>query len=87
VFDLPISVTNEIESSNDRPSCEVLSNDLLSAEEISISADSMTSPFANGTEVESSGSGSGIDSGAPVSFTFGTACLFFAFCSAVSLLV
>ena len=85
MFNLPISVTNSIESSDDRPSCDELSNDLISAEKISASANSISSPFANGTGVESSGSGSGIDSGAPVRFTFGTACLFLTFCSAVLL--
>lgn len=34
IFDVPISVTNRIEESDDRPSCDVLTNRLLSPEDI-----------------------------------------------------
>jgi len=34
IFDVPISVTNRIEESDDRPSCDVLTNELLSPEDI-----------------------------------------------------
>jgi hypothetical protein len=38
IFDVPISVTNSIESSNNRPPCDILVNEMLSPEEIDVEA-------------------------------------------------
>lgn len=49
IFDLPISVTNSIPSSDDRPSCDALDNAMLTPEEIRASANfSMPIMFAPG---------------------------------------
>jgi len=53
IFDLPISVTNEIDESGDRPSCDSLNNELLSESELSASASNLsTNPFAEGSGVD-----------------------------------
>jgi hypothetical protein len=57
IFDLPISVTNSIPASDDRPSCDALDNALLTPEEIRESADfSVPAMFAPGdaTVIETS---------------------------------
>ncbi|KAI1872845.1 uncharacterized protein JN550_003719 [Neoarthrinium moseri] len=70
IFDVPISVTNKIDSSSDRPSCDALNNPLLSPEEINATAaNNVGILFAPGdaTQVEQSGTGStgGIGGGKP----------------------
>lgn len=64
VFDVPISVTNSIAASDDRPPCDALDNPLLTPDEIRASAD-MDVPvmFAPGdaTVVQTAGSGAGAD--------------------------
>ncbi|KAL2172088.1 hypothetical protein VTG60DRAFT_458 [Thermothelomyces hinnuleus] len=60
VFDLPISVTNSIPASDERPSCDVLDNPLLDPEQILESADtSVPVMFAPGdaTSVETTANG------------------------------
>ncbi|KAH6646309.1 hypothetical protein BKA67DRAFT_664154 [Truncatella angustata] len=62
IFDVPINVTNSIEASDDRPSCDALDNPLLTYDEIdATAANSVGVLFAPGdaTQVEQSGSGSG----------------------------
>lgn len=66
IFDVPISVTNSIPASDDRPSCDVLNNPLLSYDEINATAtNDVGILFAPGdaTQVEQSGSGSGSTGG------------------------
>ncbi|GAB1310464.1 Ubiquitin 3 binding protein But2 C-terminal domain-containing protein [Madurella fahalii] len=69
IFDVPISVTNRIEASGDRPSCDMLNNPLLTPDEIRVSAD-MDVPvmFAPGdaTIVQTAGSNSGGEGLGPV---------------------
>ncbi|RKU42331.1 hypothetical protein DL546_005149 [Coniochaeta pulveracea] len=73
IFDLPISVTNSIESNLLRPACDSLNNPLLTPEEVTISgANDVPVLFAPGdsTQVQSSGGGSakpgqGLGSGSP----------------------
>ncbi|KAK4031663.1 hypothetical protein C8A01DRAFT_21160 [Parachaetomium inaequale] len=60
IFDLPISVTNSIPASENRPSCDSLSNPMLTPEEILASADtSVPVMFAPGdaTSVQTSPNG------------------------------
>ncbi|KAK4193329.1 hypothetical protein QBC35DRAFT_102912 [Podospora australis] len=66
VFDVPISVTNRIEESFDRPSCDELDNDLLTPEEVRESADDLPAMFAPGdsTTLETSGGSDGLAPGA-----------------------
>ncbi|KAF5616554.1 retinal short-chain dehydrogenase reductase [Fusarium sp. NRRL 52700] len=58
IFDVPINVTNSIPEDGDRPSCDELSNDILSPEEIDAEAANKVGVlFAPGdsTELEASG--------------------------------
>ncbi|KAF5010099.1 hypothetical protein FDECE_3715 [Fusarium decemcellulare] len=62
IFDVPIAVTNSIEESDDRPSCDELSNELISYEELGVeAANDMGVLFAPGdaTEIETSENNSG----------------------------
>ncbi|KAF4469756.1 wd40 repeat [Fusarium albosuccineum] len=72
IFDVPIAVTNSIEESDDRPSCDELSNELIPYEELGVeAANDMGVLFAPGdaTEIETNEK----DSGAPMStFSFVT---------------
>lgn len=94
-------MTNNIESKDNRPSCNALNNDLLSSEDITTSADLITSPFTNDTGVDTSsspdsnglgpekpeaGSGSSIISEASKRFAYSTAGLLFTFYSAALIL-
>ncbi|KAI2635289.1 hypothetical protein GGS21DRAFT_515146 [Xylaria nigripes] len=66
IFDVPISVTNSIESTGDNPACDLVNNPLLSPEEINAAAaDSIGVLFAPGdaTVIEQSKNGDP-DSGA-----------------------
>ncbi|KAH8884480.1 hypothetical protein GQ53DRAFT_391210 [Thozetella sp. PMI_491] len=69
IFDLPISVTNEIPDDLTRPSCDDLNNPLLSPDEINMNdTDTLGPLFAPGdsTVVQSSGtSGSGLGPSKP----------------------
>ncbi|KAI1022897.1 hypothetical protein LB503_000812 [Fusarium chuoi] len=61
IFDVPINVTNSIPEDDDRPSCDELSNDILSPEEIDAEAANKVGVlFAPGdsTELETSGEAS-----------------------------
>ncbi|KAF5718499.1 short-chain dehydrogenase reductase [Fusarium globosum] len=61
IFDVPINVTNSIPEDDDRPSCDELSNDILSTEEIDAEAANKVGVlFAPGdsTELEASGEAS-----------------------------
>ncbi|KAF5654283.1 short-chain dehydrogenase reductase [Fusarium sp. NRRL 25303] len=61
IFDVPINVTNSIPEDDDRPSCDELSNDMLSPEEIDAEAANKVGVlFAPGdsTELEASGEAS-----------------------------
>ncbi|KAI0125993.1 hypothetical protein BJ170DRAFT_457053 [Xylariales sp. AK1849] len=84
IFDVPISVTNSIDSAGFRPSCDSLDNPLLTPEQINATAANAVGVlFAPGdaTQVEQSGSGStdgsgpqGLGSGAAVMSWSGAAC-------------
>jgi hypothetical protein len=53
IFDVPISVTNSIPEDDDRPSCDELSNELLSPEEIDVeTANEVGVLFAPGDATE-----------------------------------
>ncbi|KAM0216717.1 hypothetical protein ACHAQI_002372 [Fusarium lateritium] len=53
IFDVPISITNSISKDDDRPSCDELSNELLSPEEIDVeTADEVGVLFAPGDATE-----------------------------------
>lgn len=68
IFDVPISVTNSIESSDKRPSCDVLTNKILSPEEIDEeAANSVGVLFAPGDATKVDVSGNGDDDGDDVS--------------------
>ncbi|SCO28832.1 uncharacterized protein FFMR_01147 [Fusarium fujikuroi] len=61
IFDVPINVTNSIPEDDDRPSCDELSNDILSPEEIDAEAANKVGVlFApdDSTELETSGEAS-----------------------------
>ncbi|SCV31835.1 uncharacterized protein FFB14_03718 [Fusarium fujikuroi] len=61
IFDVPINVTNSIPEDDDRPSCDELSNDILSPEEIDAEAANKVGVlFApdDSTELEASGEAS-----------------------------
>lgn len=68
IFDVPINVTNSIPEDDDRPSCDELSNEILSPEEIDAEAANKVGVlFAPGdsTELDASGEdskGSALDS-------------------------
>ncbi|KPM34974.1 hypothetical protein AK830_g11602 [Neonectria ditissima] len=58
IFDVPISVTNNIEEEDDRPSCDALANELMSPEQIdAATANEVGVLFAPGdaTDVETEG--------------------------------
>ncbi|KAM0342778.1 hypothetical protein ACHAPU_009270 [Fusarium lateritium] len=57
IFDVPISVTNSISKDDDRPSCDDLSNELLSPEEVDMeTANKVGVLFAPGDATELDGS-------------------------------
>lgn len=77
IFDMPISVTNSIQSNRLRPGCDLLDNPLLTPEELTNSA-SKDAPvlFAPGdaTEVQASGNakpGQGLGSAASLDWRGG----------------
>lgn len=75
---MPISVTNSIEEKDDRPSCDALSNDLLSFKDVDSNATNEVDVlFAPGdaTEVESTSS-SAASITASVGFLMGLVLIF-----------
>lgn len=55
IFDVPISVTNSIEDDDERPSCDVLTNELLSPEDIDVESANEVGVFLapdDATEIE-----------------------------------
>ncbi|KAK0624669.1 hypothetical protein B0T17DRAFT_492052 [Bombardia bombarda] len=62
IFDLPISVTNRIDASDERPSCDALNNPLLTPDQVDVmGANDLPDMFAPGdaTTVQTSGAGAG----------------------------